>query len=150
MGCDIHSYVEFKEGERWKCFRKIDLPRCYPMFGAMAGVRSDRSHIEPRGVPKDITWITADDYTVYVSDEIKEKGFCRKSDSDRWIERGLSTVWDENRVTDPDAHTPSWLSVEDYRNALHCAGINVGQEYTAMLALMEVLTDARIVFWFDN
>lgn len=66
MGTDIHCAVErlgphvTLGGEaRWRFGGVVSLPRCYPMFGVMAGIRGDLPCIaRRRGIPADL-----DDYT---------------------------------------------------------------------------------------
>lgn len=54
-----------------------------------------------------------------------------------------------------DAHTSSWLTVDEFAQALEVYGQKEGWTvppvYTATLAFMRTLGDsARLVFWFDN
>lgn len=156
MGCDIHSYVEFKHGEHWD---NLDFSpfrtRSYGAFAFLAGVRNYsgvRPISEPRGLPADLAFIT-------------------KHAHDEWKD---------------DAHTASWLSVRelldfDYEAMMEdrrytrreAAGFynggatcepGQGKQMTWREFLgdwfmrdLEILRtaskthpDMRIVFWFDN
>lgn len=95
MGCDIHVFIEKKEGDIWKKvpdefgpkheFYKSpninndnwnincwDVTRNYSLFGMLAGVRSFdvRPIADPRGLPKD----TSEEIRVKFSKEIKNYG----------------------------------------------------------------------------
>jgi hypothetical protein len=60
VGCDIHAEILWEQfpgcpadPEKWWSFATLDLPRHYPVFGALAGVRSPDVDCEvpARGLP---------------------------------------------------------------------------------------------------
>ena len=58
----------------------------------------------------------------------------------------------EYEMCGADAHTPSWLTPDEFEAALD--GMQETDEYRALLAAMREMqrlgSEARIVFWFDN
>ena len=67
-------------------------------------------------------------------------------------------VTDTYKNEEGDAHTASWLTLDEFRAVLadHTmrSDYRYGPDYTAALAAMEALEardlQTRIVFWFDN
>jgi hypothetical protein len=54
MGCDIHLHTEIKINGTWHHYTEPRVPRCYELFGLMAGVRGDNDPIvAPKGFPDD-------------------------------------------------------------------------------------------------
>lgn len=125
MGCDIHAYIEHKGQEDrfwWNFGSRIHLSRDYGLFGALAGVRDDRvEHIEPRGVPRDISFGTKYDFTYFVSDSLEddehEDGAVSRAAAERYAK--YSGWWDDKHVyvNHPDWHTPSWLTLAELKVA---------------------------------
>lgn len=92
MGCDIHVYTERKNRDgKWECadffevneyydkddndeweqpMNHVDFykGRDYELFGALAGVRSDIEHIEPKGIPDDCSKECKEDFIRWDSD----------------------------------------------------------------------------------
>lgn len=65
MGCDIHLHQEVKINGTWHHLRHVDhVDRCYWLFEQMAGVRGDDANaiVMPKGMPEDVTFLTAHDY----------------------------------------------------------------------------------------
>ena len=140
MGCDIHAHVEVKIDGEWLHWSALDIRRCYELFAKMANVRNyedDDGRIvpisEPRGIPADVTDLT-------------------KMDSDRW---------------DSDAHSQSWLSAQEmevaynwihsyYPRSTDFLGLfgyvfgNYPWDFDEEDLQPASVTDARLVFWFDN
>lgn len=191
MGCDIHLYIEYKEKDqtRWGNFGGYINPgRNYWMFGAMAGVRA--THIngfEPKGIPNDLGSSSSSDYWKFIiEDESDDSEYASINQAQRWRESGCSRIYEpdkpllHNRVSDPDAHSESWLTSEEYETAIglylkaegyqfegkllnspdgiikHAENdiIKSISEYWAILAAMKCFEaqgfETRIVFWFDN
>ncbi len=78
-----------------------------------------------------------------------------KVTAQEWIDKGWSKKIDDNYISDPDWHTPSWLTVKEYEQVLRAREEiedygKLDQEWYAILAAMKVLNNARFVFWFDN
>jgi hypothetical protein len=172
MGCDIHAYIEHvlvgdDEGSKgfdgyvFSLTGKFSLPRDYLMFSLMAGVRAygdEKPLFEPRGLPKKLGHKAEDDYYLRVDDEqakLDVEGVCSRDKADYWIKSGFSQALDDGRVTDPDYHTPSWLTTDEFAKCVKKGGRGLDSQYQAALASMQAveadgLHKARIVFWFDN
>lgn len=151
LGCDIHAFIEYSVGKygMTPCFAEVDIDRNYLLFSLMAGVRN-YAGVEPvappRGIPQDLSWWAKDRYTEWVPEADRQKKAAEPSV--RW--------WDEEktRIVNPDWHTPSWLTARE----LHCVKAHYFQidaqlwpvTMDAVVAAMEALPDARLVFWFDN
>jgi hypothetical protein len=131
MGCDIHSFIEYKEkglgSWRMLYFTGLYLDRVYYAFNLMAGVRASWNVaplFETRGLPVDITG--------EVARKFREWG--------------------------DDAHTPSWLGTAEFSRVVVSLrkknGGVVPLTYSAIEAVLKSLeaegAEARIVFWFDN
>ena len=159
MGCDIHVFVEYrskkKESASWMAFgKKFHLPRDYEIFGLMAGVRGGIAIYPPKGLPdkETLSFDFKNSYYLWIYED-SERG-ATESNAARWVAAGYSSYVEEDKaVTDPDAHTPSWLTKMEFENVLKRLDYT-SIEYDAVLAAMESFElngfDARIVFWFDN
>lgn len=66
MGCDVHLAVEALQHGRWWFEGCTNVDRNYALFGEMAGVREEGSHVfsEPRGLPDDVATLT----TLYLTE----------------------------------------------------------------------------------
>jgi hypothetical protein len=161
MGCDIHGYVEERSGDSWWLFSgRLSLGRDYRMFGLLAGVREGGPPIvAPRGFPLDASYGLKDEFHLHVTESACGWGGCRVTtlkNADAWVKQGLSRyVTDDARsVTDPDWHTPSWLTLEELLWAISkyegVAGERLSQGWLAVAGMMRHLPGSRFVFWFDN
>lgn len=171
MGCDIHLYVEYRAKDRaaspdpfmrrFSSFgSRINPGRIYEVFAAIAGVRAgreDQIKHQPRGLPTDIGFYSGADATLYITEKGDGYRECKLSDAEKWVAQG-SSAWVEQgkRVTHPYWHSHSWLTFEEFRDAIHpivCVKYKE-PEYRALLAAMKQLHDdgyeVRVVFWFDN
>lgn len=181
MGADIHMYVEYSNKEKpehldrryWSDFGgRINPGRNYSMFGLIAGVRDNRHPpvVEPRGLPDDLSWPASNDASMIISDDCQdEEGYTSSSQAESWVKAGYSEyILDHEgepyRVTNPDWHSHTWLTPDEFGQAIerykelfkddtygNCPGI----EYIALLAAMRALendgkNDVRVVIWFDN
>ena len=121
MGCDIHLYLEHKENDKWWGTPRMPIGRYYGLFAVIAGVRDYNTEVEmfePRGVPKDISWNTLDDYTLYIVDhETNEMGCCSREQAESYAK--YSPYWDikKTRIEHPDWHSASWLTLAEYKIA---------------------------------
>ena len=147
MGCDIHSYVEYrnKDTGKWNMVRiyvpycwepeRLDLvepynSRNYELFSMLAGVRGFATPIsEPRGIPQDAS-----------------NGVRREYESvEDWV------------------HTPSWLTLAELRVASKDKKTYNKDERSYLKGLINGIDfmlgasyhwvddiDARLVFWFDS
>lgn len=128
MGCDIHAYIDFddfktKDGDWYvTCFAtNVYIGRNYELFALMAGVRYDENRMDgkqplftPKGIPEQVSWNVVDAYTLFVANEDFE-GSCTSKDAQKWVKNGSSEWWndDKSRVTHPDWHSTSWLTVQE-------------------------------------
>lgn len=169
MGCDIHAFIEFTKepprqtGERyWQPFgAQFRLGRHYGLFAKLADVRNYPGWgITPvasaRGLPDDSGWEVDDDYWFYVNDTGSGEATERKR-AEGWVASKSSRWKDDERnwVSNPDAHTPSWLTPDEWEQALSDPKVTtIPDEYRAFLAAMRSLqqlgNEVRAVFWFDN
>jgi hypothetical protein len=138
MGCDIHLYIEYKSKKpqydgresTWHSFGKsINPGRNYAMFGLMANVRNCYSDgklpvlVEPRGMPDDATYSTADDNRIYISETESEDYVCMET-AKRWVNSGSSKFINNKDgnptwVTQPDWHSHSWLTTSEFESVLN-------------------------------
>ncbi len=157
MGCDIHLYIEYKhtEDNLWSNFgKRINPGRNYGVFADLAGVRNSYGVTPatvPRGYPEDAAFATADDYWLNVT-EVEGEGCCSPKQAEVYVSYG-SRYSDEtkNFVSNPDWHSHSWLTPDEYAKAIDG---HAEPEYRAILAALRSFEadgyQARVVFWFDN
>lgn len=160
MASDIHFYVEYKDFDSWWPFGgAINVGRNYEIFGNMAGVRVDREPlVRLRGVPGDISVENFMQYWTYANPLYEEEKYGVSLETAKeWVEEHDSvykTVGERLFVSNPDNHSPSWLtpdefeacfvSVKDYRTIRYKAAL------AAMRSLEKDGLEVRCVFWFDN
>lgn len=167
MGCDIHMYIEYadKDKKRWRSFgKRINPGRNYAMFGILAGVRMETEFsYEPSGLPDNLGWESRSDNELYICEDGSE-GCATMESAERWVESGSSlfikNLKGENTwVTNPDWHSHSCLTADEYKKALEFYATEYGSkypepEYYVVLACLEKFNElgfeSRIVFWFDN
>jgi hypothetical protein len=87
------------------------------------GITSGQPSFREKGIPKDLSYQVVDHYTMTVveddEDDGEEPNLCKRKTADSWITSGSSVVWELDnegkvyRVTNPDWHTPSWLSTDE-------------------------------------
>lgn len=134
MGCDIHAHVEVRQNGRWLHWATADIERDYRVFERMAGVRGDKENAIalPRGLPYDIS-----ETTQLASD-----------------------------MEGSDGHSHSFLSLDEMvkleswmHKIMHFPNKQItylfGDGWSGFLndetnATEFGITDARLVFWFDN
>ena len=161
MGCDIHGYIEYEDWEdngkpHYSCFGENLGERDYTMFGLLAGVRHGSAIFAPRGIPENISFTVKGSFYQFVIDGEKDgDGYISKVTAQEWVDKGWSKWIDKNYVSNPDWHTPSWLTTKEYEQVLRAREEitdygNVDQEWYAILGAMKALKNARFVFWFDN
>ncbi len=163
VGCDIHLFVEYEENGYLASLSagEIDLPRDYRVFGAVAGLRGDKAPLfPPRGIPS-ISDAASRAYWFQIVENPQSDRFQSEvtlAEAERYVLEGRSVMWEQGAfqyVSDPDAHTASWLSYDELRAALAHHDIDpaiLAAAYQALFAALEALKDLkpRVVFWFDN
>jgi hypothetical protein len=131
MGCDIHSYIEYRPKGLWEFNNKPHswdnwgqryyVGRNYRMFGLLAGLRSGQDALFPvRGVPRDISWHVKEDYTFSIGDSDDGERSVSKETAQEWLSRGYAKYWvdgdgteNTNIITHPDWHSASWLTADE-------------------------------------
>lgn len=135
----------------------------------MAGVRgSGAALVQPRGIPPDLAYKAADDWHITINDDLAaqdHEGCTSLATATQWVKTlGCEIVYDVAkkpwRVTHPDWHTPSWLTLSELGEALAKIKQELSDsadicQYDAALAALRALehggqNEARLVFWFDN
>jgi len=172
----------------WRNFGgKINPGRNYWLFGILSkGVRVNfENGFEPKGIPDfhSLGYYTSGDYSLYISDSYandNEGRCCTLEKAIKWAssEYYSSELYYRNPtddkptwVSNPDWHSASWVTREEYEKAIHiykdmCRKEHYEDpvnnptedvlvpEYDALLAAMKSLENdgyvCRIVFWFDN
>lgn len=184
MGCDIHLFIEYATfhdtdednnpiGPYWTNFGgEFHLSRNYSMFEILAGVRGRDAMFWPRGLPTDRLGRRTRGAHAMVIDYESDGGERHVTPriAEQWVSLGsadyLAQLWNNGPhkgkpmyVTDPDAHTPSWLTADEFEQALNEYAVcnrdrDVGNDYRAVLAALRALEPGsigtRVVFWFDN
>jgi hypothetical protein len=165
MGCDIHTYIEYSFDARplsdelyWRTFGgRINPQRDYHMFGILAGVRWREYQLyAPRGLPEDLAFITSGDAYLWITDNPNEHE-CTRGQAESWG-NPIFTQGKAEFTMNPDWHSHSWLTPDEYAAALGTYMIKTGDvyapEWDVMLATMRALeergAEVRLVFWFDN
>lgn len=128
MGCDIHFFVERRDSSmygdnRWSGI-EMDIPRDYGLFKVLASVRASRIEdqpemFQPRGMPRDISSVTKEQYLMLVTDDGDPGEGCSRQCAERLIAQGSTEYWDERKrfVICADWHSASWLTLEELRTA---------------------------------
>jgi hypothetical protein len=168
----------------WSFGGRISVGRDYRIFERLAGVRGELANaiVPPRGFPADAAEEAKDENFLWIDYSGKEENpwspTCTPEDAAQWVNSGKSkyfgttnkvamavdlkgekepelvNVQRPERVSQPDCHTHSWLSLEEFESALHATGQPVPKTYAACVAAMRSLEkdgcEVRAVFWFDN
>lgn len=128
MGCDIHAHIEWRGAPypgQWWHFAAVHIDRWYALFAAMAGVRAHEDSPPPVAPVRSLP-----------------------SDA-------TSDTREDFGDYEHDAHSASWLTADEFREALRRTGEDDTGTAQATLAAMDSLAhggrrEARLVFWFDN
>jgi len=168
---------------RWQSFAgEIALERNYVIFERLAGVRGNLGNaiVLPRGFPPDAGSEAKDENFLWIhygtgnADEFS----CSPEEAARLVDSGRSSyfgilkkvgmavdlkgvketelvdVQRPERVSKPDWHSHSWLSLKEFESAILQIGAEVPKVYAACIAAMRSLEkdgcEVRVVFWFDN
>lgn len=159
MGCDIHGYIESQpyrdtSPNYWRKRADLHIRRNYAMFTLLAGVRGSEPPVYPvRGWDENSS--TKYEYCLWVSDDNPDDdGNCSREDAEKWVRRGNSKWIDKNYVTQPDWHTPSWLTADELEHVIEVYKKEYPEydhdEWDGILAYMQKFPNSRFIFWFDN
>ena len=133
MGCDIHLYIEYKSKDgydpAWQGFGgNINPGRNYAMFALMADVRNYGDDklpvlVKRRGMPDDAGYTATDDIRIYISD-VPSSRYVSTETAKSWVKSGSSKFINDKEgnpmwVTDPDAHSHSWLTTSEFESILN-------------------------------
>jgi len=136
MGCDIHLYIEYKSKKTefdgydpgWQSFGgSINPGRNYAMFALMADVRNYGDDklpvlVKRRGMPEDAGYTATDDNRIYISD-VPSSRYVSMETAKSWVNSGSKFINDKEGnpmwVTDPDAHSHSWLTTSEFESILN-------------------------------
>lgn len=155
MGCDIHPHIEYKHSgsTAYEWFASPDSGQSYLLFALLADVRKRwvKEHMglevsamyAPRGIPADTSYKTSrgHDGCEYWSDRTQAWELDTEFHSGSWLKT------DELQAVIETYFGILGNSIEEYRAQY---GIDQCVELRATLKAMEVLPNARLVFWFDN
>lgn len=166
MGCNSHTYIEYRSKESkdyWFSLLQHQVDsRDYLLYAKMAGVRNynEITPIAPlRGFPEDAGYTAKRDYYLRINDEFAAKeyeGYVSSERASKWVSQGISFFPPDgsNLISDPDAHSASWLTGEEFCAAVReTASDNI--YWMAIAAMVESVNktdgfECRVVFWFDN
>lgn len=148
----------------------VSPPADYRLFAALAGVRGNQEEhplIAPRGFPGVSSPESFNEFHLcVVSDSERDLGprDIRQSCANELLDKGVARIvippgrlaaW----LTNPDSHSPGWLSPQEILAALdHCGyeRSELSVEFRIVLAAMDMLDQeygvghSRLIFWFDN
>lgn len=189
MGTDIHAFVEidysrdsepFGENAAIRPFNggEFFLWRNYDLFNALGDGRNYRfsedeiekhSRYPPRGLPSQCSYAVYNRYFHLVDDGSYDSRLepslprISKEKADEWLRDGLSTLGPPNaklqRVSNPDWHSPSWLTLDEIYRSLAHFGLNINDvkpDFRIVVQTMKLFEEelgpgrTRLVFWFDN
>jgi hypothetical protein len=166
MGCDIHLYTEYKRpgATRWISFgKRLNPGRIYGLFAALGDVRNDYGYTPiaaERGLPEGVGSEARSDNMYWITDGEAGEDEVTREKANYWVENGYSEIVEEKWVTNPDWHSHSWATVDEFEQAINEVFLKDGSwrgdyiEYLAVLASMKEFIkhgcECRVVFWFDN
>lgn len=153
MGCDIHAFLEYRrEGGGWRGWGgQFRLDRNYAVFGMLAQVRcTPVDGYQPRGRPSDMGFEVKHADILFVGTPESGERTVLPETAESWIRQGASVRIDGSWVTDPDNHTHSWLTPDEWERATQNAGTHYAAFLVAMRRFQADGYEVRAVFWFDN
>lgn len=162
MSTDIHLFIEHHEKGRdeWHSFGRAELvlDGDYATFAKLVGVVNNQTVARvsaPRGMPADLSDTAKERYHFLITgkDDIDDNCVSHETASE-WLENDSSEMVGDHYVTNPDAHTPTWLTPDELESALDYSDHHWVWEYKVLLntvrAMEEQNQEVRVVFWFDN
>jgi len=139
MGCDIHVHIELRYEGKWEHYSAVRVDRWYELFDRMAGVRGNGPAIvEPKGIPVDMSVITALDWERGRSDWHTASWF--NEDEIDELSLWLRAVTDDFCI-----ETAIFNGVFMFGN-----GLTDHKHYDDSEYLPKGADAVRVVFWFDN
>jgi hypothetical protein len=136
------------------------------MFYILAEARSYAKYaFKPKGkLPINELSVWVKDKRIYMIWEYGGDRVCSLEDALKWNkEHNCRLHYEDSRQTplyvdDPDGHTDTWLSFDEYGKALKYYKMETGEDisvdYLAVFEVMKVYEqanyDTRLVIWFDN
>ncbi len=167
MGCNSHTYIEYRRKEYandgWNSLLQEEVDsRNYNLYAKMAGVRNycETTPVSPpRGFPDDAGSAAKGDYYLRINDELAAKeydGYVSSERASKWVSESISFFPPDgsNSISNPDWHSASWLTGEEFCSAVReIASDDI--YWMAIAAMVESVNKAdgyecRVVFWFDN
>lgn len=113
-------------------------------------------------MPSDAAYEAEGGFWKFIIDDESERddaGYVLRARAEGWVSGGSSSFKGLKDgkpvyVSDPDAHTVSWLTRSEFREALSQLKYDADIGYQAIAGAMDALescgAEARIIFWFDN
>lgn len=177
MGCDIHSFVEVKQNNKWNKIDKSLFPqgegftaepfnwRSYSIFAFLAGVRN-YDHCTPiselKGLPEDSEHLnsTIEDWMgsiVTLRKYLEDDDYHSKSylTLKELLDFNYDqTFWNRRitKKTGPNSYTGAGIA-EKGEGEIISYRDNLGKDFFRELTILKTLgnpENVRIVFWFDN
>lgn len=169
MGCDIHAVIEYNPYGYFTDFGEVRVARDHKLFSALAfgeGGVTDKLPYPPRGLPPDHSLRVSDLFFVEANEIAKieaeiggDEEFQPEAIARTWGNWALEKFLTFGLLPGPDWHTPSWLNINELKEALAYRSLKIEErspEFRAAFAAMKVLAEAyntekvRLVFWFDG
>ena len=143
MGCDIHLQIEVRIDGQWHHLANPAVSRNYALFAKMADVRNYDNSIapisEPKGLPADMTFLTALDVKRWEGDAHSKSWL--GPDEIAALSKWLDSFFDEQS-----------LEYDLEHGILHC--YLFGNSFAGWKKYPEDndfnIEDVRFIFWFDN
>lgn len=170
---ELESDSEFIEACSIHCFAEVIIHRDTRLFGLLAGVGQEyKALFMPKGLSTICSWRVQAAYTVIAIDDAKwtlghEESsypkYVKRSQAEALINEGQSRYFNKKlgEILDYDAHTFSWLTVEELEEVLlayqaidDCLLQSI-ETFKAIITLMKALDNGqagrtRLIFWFEG
>lgn len=158
----------------------LAIERNYDLFAALAGVRNDGSIInpvKPRGIPQNLSWKHIPYFFTPIKEETdhlpaqlwyswNQKEYYSREEAEQYVKNGSVSynqpLMDQQLkagqlITRLDAHSFSWLLLEEIKSAITLNNLTIKDEnLLILLSTMEVIElsigagKTRMLFYFDN
>ena len=169
MGASFFSVLEYAEYDLYTAFGRINIPRDYKLFSAIAlgdGGLTDNPIYPPRGLPPDCSF---DAFDLFFTEPEVVKEYISTSTSESEEEMSLEEYvkgfgkWaikeykENGYLLAPETYDHSWLNLNELKEAMAHQGLNLermSMGFKAMMSAMEVLAKeygpekVRLVFCF--